>query len=179
MSRIGKKAIEIPKDVKIIVQDKIVTVKGKFGTLEKTFVNPFILIHNDDKRLVLERQNEEKKTREYHGLMRALIQNMVDGVNTQFTKILIAEGVGYKFQMEGKDLLVTVGYANPIRFVISKDITIKLESPTKVSICGTDKEKVGFLASEIRATRPPEPYKGKGIMYEGEIIRRKAGKTGK
>jgi len=179
MSRIGKKAIEIPQDVKITVENKIVTVKGKFGSLEKTFVNPFILIHINEKRLVLERQNEEKKTREYHGLMRALIQNMVEGVSTQFTKILIAEGVGYKFQLEGKNLLVTVGYAHPISFFIPPEITLKLESPTKISLTGTDKEKVGFLASEIRATRPPEPYKGKGVMYEGEIIRRKAGKTGK
>lgn len=179
MSRIGKKAIEIPQDVKITVLEKKVTVKGKFGILEKTFVNPFILIHHDEKRLVLERQNEEKKTREYHGLMRALIQNMVEGVSTQFTKILTAEGVGYKFQLDGKKLSVTVGYAHPIEFIIPADITIKLDSPTKISLFGTDKEKVGFLASEIRATRPPEPYKGKGVMYEGEIIRRKAGKTGK
>ena len=179
MSRIGKKAIDIPKDVIITVQNQTVTVKGKFGTLQKTFVNPFIMIYQDEKKLVLNRQNEEKKTRAYHGLMRALIQNMVQGVNTQFSKNLIAEGVGYKFQLEGQNLFVTVGYANPIQFVIPNDITMKLESATKVCILGTDKEKVGFLASEIRATRPPEPYKGKGILYEGEIIRRKAGKTGK
>ena len=111
--------------------------------------------------------------------MRALIQNMVKGVDQQFSKVLIAEGVGYKFQIEKTNLIVNVVYSHPIQFAIPSDLSIKVESITKISISGIDKERVGFFASQIRSTRPPEPYKGKGILYEGEKILRKAGKTGK
>lgn len=111
--------------------------------------------------------------------MRALIQNMIIGVNDLFTKVLIAEGVGYKFQIDKNSLVLNMGYSHPIEFAIPTDLKIKLESPTKIAISGIDKEQVGFLAAKIRAVRPPEPYKGKGIMYEGEKILRKAGKSGK
>jgi len=179
MSRIGKKAIEIPKGVEVAINNHNIIIKGKFGSLEKTIVNPNVTIHQEENKLILHRLNETKTTKAYHGLMRALMQNMVQGVNEKFSKNLIAEGVGYKFQLESNLLIVNVGYTHPINFQIPDDIMIKIESPTKISISGIDKEKVGFLASQIRATRPPEPYKGKGVMYEGEKILRKAGKTGK
>ena len=115
----------------------------------------------------------------YHGLTRALIQNMIIGVNAKFSKILVAEGVGYKFQLDKQRLILNMGYTHPIEFIIPSDLEIKAESPTKIIISGIDKEKVGFLAAKIREIRPPEPYKGKGIMYEGEKILRKAGKSGK
>jgi len=178
MSRIGKKAINIPKDVSIILKENNIVVKGKYGTLERTLLN-LLNIEIIENKVVITRQDETKKSREYHGLIRALLQNMVSGVSEKFKKILIAEGVGYKFQIEKNVLVVNVGYTHPIEFPIPSDIEIKIESPTKIAISGIDKEKVGFLASIIRDTRPPEPYKGKGILYDGEKIIRKAGKTGK
>ena len=125
------------------------------------------------------RQNDAKKTREYHGLMRTLIQNMVTGVDQLYSKTLIAEGVGYKFFLEKNDLALSVGFTHPVKFSIPAGLTLKLEFNTKILITGIDKEKVGFFAAEIRSIKPPEPYKGKGILYEGEKIIRKAGKTGK
>jgi len=179
MSRIGKKIIIIPPNVSIdnLEHQKII-VKGKYGILERTFSN-LVEIIKDENKLVIKRFNDDKKSRESHGLTRALLQNMINGVDQKFSKILVSEGVGYKFLVEQNKLIVNVGYSHPITFAIPDDITIKLESNTKISLTGIDKEKIGFLASEIRAIRPPEPYKGKGIMYEGEKIRRKAGKTGK
>ena len=176
MSRIGKKLIEIPEGVSIAVQDKKIIVKGKHGTLEREILDVLdVLI--EEKKLVLKRLKETKEVKSYHGLIRALLQNMVKGVDQQFSKVLIAEGVGYKFQVEKTNLIVNVGYSHPIQFSIPTDLAIKVESNTKISILGIDKEKVGFFASQIRSTRPPEPYKGKGILYEGEKILRKAGKT--
>jgi large subunit ribosomal protein L6 len=178
MSRIGKKAIEVPKDVLITLNQDKVIVKGIHGTLERMF-GKNLNVNLEENKLVLTRNDETKKTREYHGLMRALIQNMVTGVTEKFSKTLIAEGVGYKFQVDKTNLVVNVGYTHPIEFPISKELLVKLETPTKITISGIDKEQVGFLAAQIRDTRPPEPYKGKGILYDGEKIRRKAGKTGK
>ena len=178
MSRIGKKPIDIPKDVTITCLDTKVMVKGKHGTLEQSVSNSLDITQENNK-LIISRKENTKKLREYHGLIRALVQNMVTGVTDKFTKTLIAEGVGYKFQVDKSNLILNMGYTHPIEFVIPKDLTIKLESPTKISISGIDKEKVGFLAAKVRDIRPPEPYKGKGILYEGEKIIRKAGKTGK
>ena len=178
MSRIGKKAILIPENVSITLTNDIVHVKGKHGTLEKPISSVLNVIQEENK-LVLNRKNETKEVRSYHGLMRALIQNMVIGVTEKFSKTLIAEGVGYKFQVDKNKLILNVGFTHPVEFVIPDDLMIKLESPTKISISGIDKEKVGFLAAKIREMRPPEPYKGKGILYDGEKIIRKAGKTGK
>lgn len=178
MSRIGKKAIEIPKDVNVTFKDEKVIVKGKHGSLEKTILN-VLQFELENNVLVLKRSNDSKESRAYHGLMRALIQNMVTGVDKPYTKTLVAEGVGYKFLMEKTTLVLNVGFTHPVKFVIPKDIAVKIESPTRILISGIDKEQVGFFAAEIRAVRPPEPYKGKGIMYEGEKIIRKAGKTGK
>jgi large subunit ribosomal protein L6 len=178
MSRIGKKVINIPKDVSITVTNEKITVKGKHGILEQNLLNLLKFDLSEDK-LSISRLNDEKQTRAYHGLIRALVQNMVIGVTQKFSKTLIAEGVGYKFQIDKKILIVNVGYTHPIEFPIPADLEIKAESAVKISISGINKEKVGFLAAQVRDTRPPEPYKGKGILYDGEIIRRKAGKTGK
>jgi large subunit ribosomal protein L6 len=178
MSRIGKKAIDIPKDVNVTLKDEKIIVKGKHGSLEKTVLN-LLQIELENNKLILKRAEDNKESRAYHGLMRALLQNMVTGVEKPYSKTLIAEGVGYKFQMEKTTLVLNVGFTHPVKFVIPADLTVKLESATKILISGIDKEKVGFFAAEIRAIRPPEPYKGKGIMYEGEKIIRKAGKTGK
>jgi large subunit ribosomal protein L6 len=178
MSRIGKKIISIPKEVFVYFDKEKITIKGKYGTLERKLSNTIEIIL-DENKLLVKRLNDDKKSRESHGLMRALIQNMVTGVNEKFSKILIAEGVGYKFLIEKEILVVNVGYSHPIQFLIPSDISIKLESNTKLLLTGIDNEKLGFLSSQIRAIRPPEPYKGKGIMYEGEKILRKAGKTGK
>jgi len=178
MSRIGKKLIEIPKDVSVILQENKIVVKGKYGTLEKDFLS-ILKMEIVDNKLFITREDDTKKVKSYHGLLRALIQNMVIGVDQRFIKILIAEGVGYKFQVEKTKLVLSVGFSHPVQFIIPDDLSVKLESPTKILITGIDKEKVGFLASKIRDIRPPEPYKGKGILYDGEKIIRKAGKTGK
>ena len=178
MSRIGKKTIDIPQNVSIIIENKNVKIKGKYGSLEKSFLD-YINIENNDGKIFVTRINDTKKVKSYHGLTRALIQNMIVGVNQKFSKTLIAEGIGYKFQVDKKTLILNVGFTHPVQFSIPDDLAIQLDSPTKISISGIDKEKVGFLAAKIRGMRPPEPYKGKGIMYEGEKIIRKAGKTGK
>lgn len=178
MSRIGKKAIEIPKDVGISFIDQKIIVKGKYGTLERVISN-LVSIEIKENKILLSRIEETKNSREYHGLIRALIQNMVTGVENNFSKTLIAEGVGYKFQIDKNILILNVGFTHLVKFTIPADLTLIIESPTKLLIRGIDKEKVGFFASKIRSIRPPEPYKGKGLLYEGEKIRRKVGKTGK
>jgi large subunit ribosomal protein L6 len=178
MSRIGKKTIDIPVDVLVTSDDRKIGTKGKYGSLEKSFEN-YIQIERNENKLNIIKLNDTKESRAYHGLTRALIQNMIIGVNTKFSKILVAEGVGYKFQLDKQRLILNMGYTHPIEFIIPSDLEIKAESPTKIIISGIDKEKVGFLAAKIREIRPPEPYKGKGIMYEGEKILRKAGKSGK
>jgi large subunit ribosomal protein L6 len=178
MSRIGKKSIIIPNGVKVIDKNNHILIEGKHGILEKEFKN-LVTIKQFDNELLIIRQIESKEGKAYHGLARALVQNMIIGVNEKFSKTLIAEGVGYKFQLTNNNLILNMGFTHPVIFEIPKDIMIKQETPTKISIIGIDKEKVGFLAAKIRNVKPPEPYKGKGILYEGEKIRRKAGKTGK
>ena len=178
MSRIGKKSIEIPKEVSIQLENEKIVVKGKHGSLERQVLNN-LKLEIIEKKLVITRNDDSKKSRSYHGLIRALVQNMVSGVDQKFSKTLIAEGVGYKFQVDKTNLILSVGFSHPVEFAIPADLSIKAESPTKLVISGIDKEKVGFLAAKIRDMRPPEPYKGKGILYEGEKILRKAGKTGK
>jgi large subunit ribosomal protein L6 len=178
MSRVGKKIIEIPKDVSITLQDDIIRVKGTHGTLEKSVKN-IVQILIEGNQLSIKRLNEEKTTRAYHGLIRALIQNMVTGVHEKFTRTLIAEGVGYKFQVDNNSLAVSAGFSHPVNFGIPSDLTVKAEGATRIAISGIDKEQVGFFASQVRGMRPPEPYKGKGIRYDGEVIMRKEGKTGK
>jgi large subunit ribosomal protein L6 len=178
MSRIGKKVIDIPPNVTVNIENKNVSIKGPHGILEKSFLE-FVTIKLDENKINIIRDNDSKQSRAYHGLTRALIQNMISGVYIKFTKVLVAEGIGYKFQLEKQKLILNMGYTHPVEFVIPDALSIKLESPTKIIISGIDKEQVGFLAAKIREVRPPEPYKGKGIMYEGEKIIRKAGKSGK
>lgn len=178
MSRVGKKNIQIPKTVSVILLEQKIQVQGNYGTLERTF-SKNIEISLEKNQLVVKRLQDDKESRCYHGLIRSLVQNMILGVDQNFSKTLLAEGVGYKFQVEKGNLIVNVGFTHPVNFSIPKDISIKVETPTKIIVTGIDKEKVGFLASKIRDIRPPEPYKGKGILYSGEKILRKAGKTGK
>lgn len=178
MSRVGKKAIIIPDNVSVILEPEKLIVKGKYGVLEQELID-LLKIEIIEKKLYISRVVETTKSREFHGLIRSLVQNMITGVNQKFSKTLIAEGVGYKFQKEKESLILNVGFTHPVEFKIPTDLEIKFDSPVKISISGINKEKVGFFASKIREIRPPEPYKGKGILYEGEIIRRKAGKTGK
>lgn len=178
MSRIGKKAIEIPQDVSIQLENEKIIVKGKNGSLEKEILSN-LKLEIIDQKIIITRNDDSKQSRSYHGLIRALVQNMVTGVDQKFSKTLVAEGVGYKFQLDKTKLILNVGFSHPVEFEIPADLNIKAESPIRVVISGIDKEKVGFLAAKIRDMRPPEPYKGKGILYEGEKIIRKAGKTGK
>lgn len=179
MSRVGKKIIDIPKDVEIKITTNSINVKGKFGTLDQEINPEMVKVEQIGNTLKLTCLMTSKKANAYHGLMRALIQNMVTGVSSQFTKTLKAVGVGYKFQIMANKLIINAGFSHPIEFEIPKDLTLKTESPTELSITGIDKKRVGFLASKIHDVRPPEPYKGKGLLYLGEKIVRKAGKTGK
>lgn len=178
MSRIGKKEIIIPKNVLVYLENEKIIVKGKYGILEQLLFKEIQVLIKED-QIVISKKEDTKKARALHGLTRALVQNMVFGVINKFSKTLIAEGVGYKFQQDKSVLILTMGYSHPIEFAIPDDLFIKLESPTRILIEGIEKQKVGLFASQIRDIRPPEPYKGKGIRYEGEIILRKAGKTGK
>ncbi len=178
MSRIGKKEIKIPEGVTLTLLDNYVSVEGKNGALEQTFLKLVSLKKKGDELFVL-RADDTKESKEYHGLVRVLIQNMIIGVDSLFKKTLVMEGVGYKFQLDESFIIINAGFTHQIKLNIFPDIKLKLESPLRLTVLGISKEKVGLFASKIRNIRPPEPYKGKGILYEGELIRRKPGKTGK
>lgn len=179
MSRIGKAPITLPKGVNVDLKASTLTVKGPKGTLSQSF-NPTMKIELEDGVLKVERPTDSRQHRAMHGLTRALINNMVVGVSEGFKKTMLIEGVGYRAEMNGKDLILNVGYSHPVRFVPEKDMKFGVENRGKlVTIEGIDKQIVGETAAKIRKTRPPEPYKGKGIRYNDEIIRRKAGKAGK
>ncbi|GIN22809.1 MAG TPA: 50S ribosomal protein L6 [Bacillus bacterium] len=178
MSRIGKKPIEIPSGVTVTQDGNKVTVKGPKGELSNTF-NSDINISIEDNVINVTRPSDAKEHRSLHGTTRSLIANMVEGVSKGFEKSLELVGVGYRAQKQGKKLVLNVGYSHPVEFDPEDGIEIDVPSNTKVIVKGYNKERVGALASDIRAVRPPEPYKGKGIRYEGEYVRRKEGKTGK
>ncbi|MCM3612582.1 50S ribosomal protein L6 [Planococcus sp. MERTA32b] len=179
MSRVGKKPIEVPADVTITLGDKNeVTVKGPKGELTRAF-NQDITISLEDNVLTLTRPSDSKDHRTNHGTTRALLANMVTGVSQGFERTLELVGVGYRAQLQGKKLVLNVGYSHPVEFTPEEGVEVEVQGNTKVVVKGINKERVGALASNIRATRPPEPYKGKGIRYEGEVVRRKEGKTGK
>lgn len=178
MSRIGKKPIEIPSGVTVTAKNNVVTVKGPKGELTRTFSSD-MGIHIEDNTVTVTRPSEAKEHRALHGTTRSLISNMVEGVSKGFEKSLELVGVGYRAQKQGKKLVLNVGYSHPVEFEPAEGIEIEVPSNTKITIKGYSKESVGALASDIRAVRPPEPYKGKGIRYEGEYVRRKEGKTGK
>ncbi|QTQ08352.1 50S ribosomal protein L6 [Macrococcoides canis] len=178
MSRVGKKIIDIPSGVEIKIGGNTVTVKGPKGELTRTF-NEEMTFKLEDNTLEVVRPSDSKAHKTIHGTTRALIANMVEGVSKGFEKNLELIGVGYRAQMQGKNLILNVGYSHPIEIVAEEGITLSVDKNTKVKVEGISKERVGAIASNIRATRPPEPYKGKGVRYEGEYVRRKEGKTGK
>lgn len=179
MSRVGKAPIQLPKGVSINIDGSTVAVNGPKGALTRT-LHPDMAIAIEDGVLSVQRPSDSRQHRSLHGLTRALLNNMVTGVSAGFTKVLLIEGVGYRAEMDGKNLVLFVGYSHPVRFEPERDIAFTVEDRgRKVTISGTDKEFVGEIAARVRKTRPPEPYKGKGIRYDKEIIRRKAGKTGK
>jgi large subunit ribosomal protein L6 len=178
MSRIGNKLIYIPTDVKVQFNNYLLTITGKYGTLSQKiegFIN-VIILNNTIQLKLLKVTNE---TKSYHGLTRALIQNMIVGVNILFTKILVLDGIGFKFQLTDQFLIVHAGYSHPIKIKKPSDLALKLKTANKIEITGINKVSVGLFAAEIRKIRPPEPYKGKGIRYVNEIIKRKAGKSGR
>lgn len=178
MSRIGKKPVPVVKGVKVTVNDHNVKVEGPKGKLELN-VHPKIGVKYDDgkKEFVVTRPDDEKPSKALHGLTRSLLNNMVIGVSEGYKKSLEIQGVGYKVEQKGKNLVFSVGYANTIPLTIPTGLTIQLDGPTKVHISGPDKQLVGQFASDIRRIRKPEPYKGKGIRYEGEVVKIKPGKA--
>ena len=179
MSRIGKLPVVIPAGVTVEIKDNnLVTVKGPKGTLEKAFARELTLEQNNGE-VVVKRPNDNKKEKSLHGLTRALLQNMVDGVSNGFEKKLEINGVGYRAAKQGKTLTLTLGYSHPVTMEDPEGVETVLEGSNTIFVKGIDKEKVGQYAAEIRSKRGPEPYKGKGIKYADETIRRKVGKTGK
>ena len=178
MSRIGRAPIAIPAGVEIKVEDNnVVTVKGPKGTLTQQF-NPNMAIAMEEGALHVTRPNDAKENRALHGLTRSLLHNMVVGVTEGFKKELDVNGVGYRVQKDGKKLVMNLGYSHQVTMDEPEGITIDVPNPNKIVISGADKQKVGQFAAEVREKRPPEPYKGKGIKYADEVIRRKEGKTG-
>ncbi|AZJ18369.1 50S ribosomal protein L6 [Bacillus wiedmannii] len=179
MSRIGKKILEIPAGVTItIAEDNTVAVKGPKGELTRKF-NADMSIKIEENTLTVERPSEQKEHRALHGTTRALIGNMVEGVTTGFARGLELVGVGYRAQKQGDKLVLSVGYSHPVEMTPEAGLEVEVPVPTKIVIKGIDKQRVGEFAANIRAVRAPEPYKGKGIRYEGEVVRRKEGKTAK
>jgi large subunit ribosomal protein L6 len=178
MSRVGKKPIVIPAGVTVTLNNNTVTVKGPKGELTRTF-HTDITINVEENLVTIARPSDVKEHRALHGTTRAVLANMVEGVSTGFTRGLELIGVGYRAQKQGNKLVLNVGYSHPVEIEAEEGLEIEVPANTKILIKGTDKERVGALAANIRQVRPPEPYKGKGIRYEGEFVRRKEGKTGK
>ncbi|HRP01228.1 MAG TPA: 50S ribosomal protein L6 [Candidatus Kapabacteria bacterium] len=176
MSRIGKKLIEIPKGVNVTFTENIIRVKGPLGELSYR-LHDEIQMKMEDGKITFARQSDEKHVRALHGLSRSLTANMVDGVSKGFEKKLIIEGVGFKAEMKGTKLFLSLGFSHPILVIPPAGISFELTNANNVTIKGVDKQLIGLVAAKIRDLRPPEPYKGKGVRYEGEYIRRKAGKT--
>ncbi len=178
MSRIGKKPVEIPSGVEVKLDGQTITVKGPKGT-ETVTVRDEIKMSVQDNHIILEPLNDERKTGALHGLSRTLVANAIEGVSKGFEKKLEIQGVGYRANMEGSKLNLVLGFSHPVLIDPPEGITITVEANTKISVKGTNKQTVGDVAAAIRSKRPPEVYKGKGVRYEGEYIRRKAGKAGK
>lgn len=178
MSRIGKRPITIPPKVSVDIQGQRVAVKGPKGELSRTLPSE-VQISQEGESIWVKRRSESRVARQMHGLCRTLISNMVEGVSQGFQKRLEIQGVGYRAQVQGRNLVLNVGYSNPVQIEPPDGIQLAVEANTNVLVSGIDKEIVGNIAARIRSVRPPEPYKGKGIRYSGEMIRRKAGKAGK
>ena len=178
MSRIGRKPINIPAGVTVTVNDGVIEVKGPKGTLDLNY-NPAMTVEVQGEEIVVTRPNDEKTNRSLHGLTRTLIANMIVGVTEGYKKELEVNGVGYRVEKKGKQCIMKLGYSHKVIMEDNEDITIEVPDPNKIIIVGIDKQKVGQFAAEVREKRPPEPYKGKGIKYKEEHIRRKEGKAGK
>ncbi|MGI6413628.1 MAG: 50S ribosomal protein L6 [Syntrophomonadaceae bacterium] len=177
MSRIGKKPISLPAGVDVVLENNVITVKGPKGSLDFQIPGDIKVI-KEENTLLVERNSDAKKDRALHGLTRALIANMVEGVTKGFEKKLELVGVGYRAQMQGKKLVINIGYSHPVEIEPPEGIEFEVPAVTKITVKGIDKQLVGNTAAHIRAVRKPEPYKGKGIKYENETIRHKAGKAG-
>jgi large subunit ribosomal protein L6 len=180
MSRIGKKYISIPEKVSVKLEGQKVIVTGPKGNLSR-ILPPFICctVDESENKVLVNKAQNTKLAQALYGLSRTLVANMITGVSKGFDKKLQISGVGYRAQLDGKDLVLTMGYSHPVRMITPSTLSVSLDNPTSITVSGTEKDAVGEFAAKIRSVRPPEPYKGKGIAYEGEIIRRKAGKTGK
>ncbi|MDJ1137646.1 50S ribosomal protein L6 [Streptomyces iconiensis] len=179
MSRIGKLPITVPAGVDVTIDGQTVGVKGPKGSLAHTVAAPIEIAKGEDGALVVSRPNDESRNRALHGLSRTLVANMITGVTNGFSKDLEISGVGYRVQAKGSDLEFSLGYSHPILIKAPEGISFKVESPTKFSVEGIDKQQVGEVAANIRKLRKPDPYKAKGVKYAGEVIRRKVGKAGK
>ncbi|GAB2924157.1 50S ribosomal protein L6 [Micromonospora polyrhachis] len=179
MSRIGRKSIPVPAGVDVTIDGRTVKVKGPKGELAVTLAEPITAEQGEDGQLHVNRPNDERKAKELHGLSRTLVANMIVGVTEGYKKSLEIAGTGYRVTAKGKDLEFALGFSHPVLVAAPDGITFTVEKPTLFHVAGIDKQQVGEIAANIRKIRPPEPYKGKGIKYQGEVIRRKAGKAGK
>ncbi|MDX6285495.1 MAG: large subunit ribosomal protein [Frankiales bacterium] len=179
MSRIGKMPIPVPSGVDVAIDGRAVTVKGPKGTLSHTVADPITVDRGDDGALVVRRPDDERYSRALHGLSRTLVANMVVGVTEGYTKNLEIVGTGYRVQARGSDLEFALGFSHPVLVQAPEGVTFTVETPTRFSVSGIDKQLVGEVAANIRKLRRPDPYKGKGVRYQGETVRRKAGKAGK
>ncbi len=177
MSRVGRLPVQIPKGVTVNVDTNVLTVEGPKGKLSQSF-RPEVTVRVEDGSGFVERKSESKKAKSLHGLYRKLLSNMVTGVSQGFSKTLLVNGVGYRVEMAGNNLVLNLGFSNPIEFVVPDGITVVVDGPNKLTVSGIDRHMVGQVAANIRNLRPPEPYKGKGIRYEDEYVRRKVGKSG-
>jgi large subunit ribosomal protein L6 len=179
MSRIGKQPVLVPAGVDVTIDGQSVSVKGPKGTLALDVAEPITVERNDDGAIVIARPDDERRSRSLHGLSRTLVANLITGVTEGYTTKMEIFGVGYRVALKGKTLEFALGYSHPVVIEAPEGITFAVETPTKFSITGIDKQKVGQISANIRRLRRPDPYKGKGVRYEGEQIRRKVGKTGK
>jgi large subunit ribosomal protein L6 len=179
MSRIGRLPIPVPAGVEVSINGRDVTVKGPKGTLSHTIVAPIEIEKADDGTLQVTRPNDERAAKERHGLTRTLVNNMIVGVTAGYSKTLEISGVGYRVQAKGSDLEFALGYSHPITVAAPEGISFRVEAPTRFVVSGIDKQQVGEIAANIRKLRKPDPYKAKGVRYQGEVIRRKVGKAGK
>jgi large subunit ribosomal protein L6 len=179
MSRIGRKSIPVPAGVEITIEGQTVKVKGPKGELSHVLAEPITAERGEDGELHVNRPNDERKAKELHGLSRTLVANMIVGVTEGYRKSLEIAGTGYRVTAKGKDLEFALGFSHPVLVPAPDGITFTVERPTLFHVAGIDKQQVGEVAANIRKIRPPEPYKGKGVKYQGEVIRRKAGKAGK
>jgi large subunit ribosomal protein L6 len=179
MSRIGKLPISVPSGVDIKIEGPVVNVKGPKGILTHTLAEPITIERDEDGTLAVRRPDDERKSRSLHGLSRTLVSNMIVGVTEGYEKKMEIHGVGYRVVAKGRDLEFALGYSHPVPVTAPEGITFTVETPTRFSVSGIDKQQVGEVAANIRKIRKPEPYKGKGVRYSGEVVRRKAGKAGK